>query len=224
MAKDSEDKKRKILKLYYEDNLIQKEVAEKLGITQGYVSQVVKEDERYIAHKEEKHKNSLEKKAIYNKEYYKTYERPKKDDDSYKQLQAQLNKDTAELSSAGGYISDFDFAKWNPNAYECDKNGNLKLENANLKLSTVYENYIGLEDNSLDLISFICDYKENSNSNFEENEEEIIMNTKSRSENKYIQQKKLYINKQTQKPTKLIIQDNNQNTKILIQYKEIQFN
>lgn len=127
MVKDNESKKEEIIKLYYEDNLTQKEVAEKLGITQGYVSQVIKEDERYIIHKEEKHQKSLEKKAIYNKDYYKTYARPKKDDDSYKQLQAQLDKDTAELSSAGGYISDFDFAKWNSNAYEVDNNGNLKL-------------------------------------------------------------------------------------------------
>lgn len=127
MAKDVENKKEEITKLYYEDNLTQKDIAEKVGVTQGYVSQIIKEDKRYIAHKEEKHKKSLENKANYNKEYYKTYERPKKDDDSYKQLQAQLDKDTAELSSAGGYISDYDFAKWNPNAYEGDKNGNLKL-------------------------------------------------------------------------------------------------
>ena len=127
MAKANENKKLEIIKLYYEDNLKQKEIAENLGITQGYVSQVIKEDERYIIHKEEKHQKSLEKKAIYNKEYYKTYERPKKGDDSYKQLQAQLDKDSEELSSAGGYISDFDYAKWNPNAYEVDKNGNLKL-------------------------------------------------------------------------------------------------
>lgn len=127
MAKDVENKKEEITKLYYKDNLTQKEIAGKLGVTQGYVSQVIKEDERYIAYKEEKHKKSLENKANYNKEYYKTYKRPKKDDDSYKQLQAQLDKDTAELSSAGGYISDYDFAKWNPNAYEGDKNGNLKL-------------------------------------------------------------------------------------------------
>lgn len=127
MTKDIDSKKEEIAKLYYEENLTQKEIAGKLGITQGYVSQVIKGDNRYIAHKKEKHKKSLEKKAIYNKEYYKTYKRPKKDDDSYKQLQAQLDKDTAELSSAGEYISDFDFAKWNPNAYEVDKNGNLKL-------------------------------------------------------------------------------------------------
>ena len=127
MAKDNENKKEEIVKLYYEGNLTQKEIAEKIGITQGYVSQVIKDDERYTMHKKEKHQKSLAKKANYNKEYYKTYERPKKYDDSYKQLQAQLDKDTAELSSAGGYISDFDFAKWNPTAYEVDKNGNLKL-------------------------------------------------------------------------------------------------
>ena len=127
MTKDIDSKKEEIAKLYYEENLTQKEIAGKLGITQGYVSQVIKGDNRYIAHKKEKHKKSLEKKAIYNKEYYKIYERPKKNDDSYKQLQAKLDKDTAELSSAGRYISDFDFAKWNPNAYEVDKNGNLKL-------------------------------------------------------------------------------------------------
>ena len=121
MAKDNDNKKEEISKLYYEDNLTQKEIAKRLGVTQGYVSQVIKEDGRYTIHKKEKHQKSLEKKAIYNKEYYKTYERPKKDDDSYKQLQAQLDKDSAELSSAGRYISDIDFAKWNLNAMKAIK-------------------------------------------------------------------------------------------------------
>lgn len=58
------NKKEEIVKMYYEDNLTQKEIAKKLGITQGYVSQVIKEDERYFTHKEEKHKKSLEKKLI----------------------------------------------------------------------------------------------------------------------------------------------------------------
>ena len=39
------------------------------------------------------------------------------------------------------------------------KDGNLKIENTNLKLSKIFENYKGLEENSLDLISFIEDYK-----------------------------------------------------------------
>ena len=63
----------------------------------------------------------------YLKDFFKNYKRPKKDDDSYMQLQEQLKQDSLELSFAGGYISDNDFAKWNSNAYEGDKNGNLKL-------------------------------------------------------------------------------------------------
>ena len=116
------NKKEEIVKLYYEDNLTQKEIAKKLGITQGYVSQVIKEDERYFTHKEEKHKKSLEKKANCNKEYYKTYERAKKDDDSYAGLQAQLDKDSLELSYSSWHISDLAFAKWNRQMYIYDKN------------------------------------------------------------------------------------------------------
>lgn len=115
------NKKDEIVKLYYEDNLTQKEIAKKLGITQGYVSQVIKEDERYFTHKEEKHKKSLEKKANYNKEYYKTYERAKKDDDSYAGLQAQLDKDSLELSYSSWHISDLAFAKWNRQMFRYDK-------------------------------------------------------------------------------------------------------
>ena len=135
MAKDSENKKLEIIKLYYEDHLTQKEIAEKLSITQGYVSQVIKEDERYISHKEEKHKKSLEKKANYDKEYYKTYKRPKKDNDSYAQLQAQLDKDSLELSYNSWYISDLAFAKWNRQMFKYDKKSSDLVLKRNIVVS-----------------------------------------------------------------------------------------
>lgn len=135
MPKDNNNKKEEITKLYYEDNLTQKEIAEKLGITQGYVSQVIKEDARYISHKEEKHKKSLEKKVIYNKEYYETYERPKKDNDSYKQLQAQLDKDALELSYNSWHISDLAFAKWNRQMFKYDKNSSDLVLKRNIVVS-----------------------------------------------------------------------------------------
>ncbi len=70
------------------------------------------------------------KKANYNKEYYKTYKRPKKDDTSYQELQAQLNKDTAELSYRNKYsMSDYDFIKCNTSAYHRNSKGNLSLIN-----------------------------------------------------------------------------------------------
>lgn len=104
------------------------------------------------------------------------------------------------------------------------KDGNLKIENTNLNLGTIFENYQGLEENSLDLSTFIEDYKRYDKSLFEENDNEIIMKTKNNNQNKYNENKILYINKQTKLPTKLIIEDNNQNMTINIQYKEIELN
>ena len=104
------------------------------------------------------------------------------------------------------------------------KDNILSIENTVLDLKKIFENYTGLEDNSLDLINFIKEYKENSNSYFEEKNEEIIMITKSNKKNKYIENKKLYIDKKNIKPKKLIIQDNNHNTTTIIEYIEVELN
>ena len=104
------------------------------------------------------------------------------------------------------------------------KDGNLKIENSNLNLSTIFENYQGIGENYLDLNIFINDYKNYEKSNFEENEKEIIMKTKSNNKNKYTENKILYINKENKLPTKMIIEDNNQNTTINIQYNNIELN
>ena len=103
------------------------------------------------------------------------------------------------------------------------RNGeNLTLENSFLNISTFFENYNGLEENALDLISFIEDYKNNINSQFNENEKEIILKTKN--QNKYMENKILYIDKQTKLPSKLIIEDNNKKKRINIQYNNIAIN
>ena len=103
------------------------------------------------------------------------------------------------------------------------KSGNLKIENTKLDLAKIFENYKGLEENYLDLITFIEDYKNNEKSNYEEKENEIIMKTQN-TKNKYTENKTLYINKDTKSPTKLVIEDNNQNTTIFIQYNEVKLN
>lgn len=50
------------------------------------------------------------------------------------------------------------------------------------------------------------------------------MKTKSGSENKYIKNKTLYIDKETYKPTKLEIKDNNEKTTVYILYNEVEIN
>ena len=101
---------------------------------------------------------------------------------------------------------------------------NLKLENSQLNLTTILENYNYLGDNCLDLYSFIENYKQSDKSQYEENEEEIIMKTSSKIENIYIQNKILHIDKKTHNPTKMEIKDNKQKTTIYILYNEVKVN
>ena len=91
----------------------------------------------------------------------------------------------------------------------------LTLENTNLKLSSIFENYEYISDNNLDLCTFIEDYKKNSESNYKENNEEIIMRTSN---------KELYIDRKTGKPTKMEIVDTNKKIAVYIVYKEVIIN
>ena len=105
-----------------------------------------------------------------------------------------------------------------------NKDGNLIIENTNLNLSTIFENYKGLGENDLDLSTFIEDCKSSDNIKAEESNGQIIIEIKNDNESKYTQNKKLYIDKEKLIPTKLIIEDNNQNSTIIIEYNEIELN
>lgn len=98
---------------------------------------------------------------------------------------------------------------------------NLKIENSKLSLTKIIENYPDITQNNLDLISFIESYKNNSNSTFKEENSQIIMETTARTENNYQKYEKLYVSKETEKPTKMEIKDTNQNLIIYIIYNKI---
>ena len=97
--------------------------------------------------------------------------------------------------------------------------GNLKLENSNLNLTSIFENYSYLSENNLDLSCFINDYKSNNNSKYREDDNQIVMETNGN--NDY---KTLYINKKTGKPEKLEIVDANKKNTVYILYKEVDVN
>ena len=101
---------------------------------------------------------------------------------------------------------------------------NLKIENTDLMLSKIYEEYKYIESNELSLISFTEDYKKSDESNYYEEENNIILETKIKDGNKYVAYKKLYINKEKGKIEKLEIKDITQNIKIYILYNEIEIN
>lgn len=121
------DNKKDILDLYYNKHLKQKDIATMVGVTKQYVSKVVKADSRCKEEKQTRKESNAKKRQDYLKEYFKNYDRPKKEDNSYEQLRALQYKDSLELSYFSSNINDYAFAKYNPSIYHRDKNGNLKL-------------------------------------------------------------------------------------------------
>jgi len=98
----------------------------------------------------------------------------------------------------------------------------LKIENTQLNLSKIYEDYEYIADNSLCLEQFIEDYKQSDESKYEEKNNQVIMHLKKKdSKNKYVMYKNLYIDKNTAKPLKMEIHDINQKMLVYILYNEI---
>lgn len=141
--------KEQILNLYYNRHLKQNEIAKIVGKSCPYVSKVVKTDKRNKQEKETRKKTSAENRKVYLQEYFKTYDRPKKDDNSYEQMVAQQKQDAMELSYTTNNMSDYAFAKWNSSAYHTNSKGNLVIDrklkvgsdvpksiNMNIKVST----------------------------------------------------------------------------------------
>lgn len=121
------DNQENILDLYYNKHLKQKEIATIVGVSKQYVSKVVKTDSRFKEEKQtRKNENAIQRQS-YMKEYFKNYDRPKKEDNSYEQLQALLYQDSLELSYSSSNMNDYAFARYNSSIYHRDKNGNLRL-------------------------------------------------------------------------------------------------
>lgn len=120
--------KEKILDLYYNQHLKQNEIAKIVDTTTQYVAKVVRTDKRNIEEKEKRKKENSENRKIYLQEYFKTYNRPKKDDNSYEQMIAQQIQDSMELSFSNSNISDYAFVKWNSSAYHTNNKGNLVID------------------------------------------------------------------------------------------------
>lgn len=116
-----------ILDLYYNKHLKQKDIATMVGVSKQYVSKVIKADSRCKEEKQTRKDENAIKRKNYMKEYFKSYDRPKKEDNSYEQLQALLYQDSLELSYFNSNMSDYAFAKYNSSIYHRDKNGNLRL-------------------------------------------------------------------------------------------------
>ena len=120
-------KKDKILDLFFNEHLEQIDIAKELNVSKQYVSKIIRTDSRYENTKQNKLQENATKRKEYLKEYFKTYKRPKQEDNSYEQLKAQQNQDSLELSYYSCYINDYAFAKCNSSIYHRNSKGNLSL-------------------------------------------------------------------------------------------------
>lgn len=66
-----------IIKLFFEEHLKQKDIANIIKKSPQYVSEVLKNHSDTKDEKNIRHEQSLERKKEYNKKYYETYNRPK---------------------------------------------------------------------------------------------------------------------------------------------------
>lgn len=100
------------------------------------------------------------------------------------------------------------------------RNGNqLTIENTNLSLSSVFENYEYVSDNILDLNCFIKDYQADEKASWKEEDNQIIMMTKQDKE-----EKKLWIDRTTGNPVKMEVKWTNKNNTVYILYNEVNLN
>lgn len=93
------------------------------------------------------------------------------------------------------------------------KDKTLKIQNTELKLDKIYENYEPLVDNTLFLDTFIKRFKESDSTTYMEGEFIIFEIPKFA---------KLYVDMRSSKPTKLEIKDNTKKTSICINYNSIE--
>ena len=98
----------------------------------------------------------------------------------------------------------------------------LKVQNTNLNITKIYNEYQYMTDNCMDLNTFIESYKQNGEQEYKEKNNEIILETKNEN-NPYTKYRTLYISKDTGKPTRMEIKDNSKKTLIYILYKEVKF-
>ena len=111
--------KDKILHLFFCDNLSQKEIAEELNISKGYVSRIVTKDKRYPQFKKEKlikaHKRHNKQIQDITKEKRKKIQFSNSVDDL--DLKEKHNQASMELSKRN-HLSNENYRKWNYSAYK----------------------------------------------------------------------------------------------------------
>ena len=112
-----ENKKDKIIELFFINHLSVKKIADSVGTSSAYITKIVKTDERYIQEKQYRKEKSKEKRKQDKNNFMKNKREQKRIDDNYSFVQAQHYKATKELSKSR-HLTNETYRKWNSSAYK----------------------------------------------------------------------------------------------------------
>lgn len=112
-----ENKKDKIIELFFINHLSVKEIADSVGTSSAYITKIVKTDERYVMEKQYRKEQSKEKRKQDKNNFMKNKREKKRIDDNYSFVQAQHYQATRELSKSR-HITNETYRKWNSSAYK----------------------------------------------------------------------------------------------------------
>ena len=112
-----ENKKDKIIEMFFINHLSVKEIADSIGTSSAYITKIIKTDERYVGEKQYRKEKSKEKRKQDKNNFMKNKREQKRIDDNYSFVQAQHYQATRELSKSR-HITNETYRKWNSSAYK----------------------------------------------------------------------------------------------------------
>lgn len=112
-----ENKKNKIIELFFINHLSIKEIANIVDTSSAYITKIIKNDERYVMEKQYRKEKSKEKRKQDKNNFMKNKREQKRIDDNYSFVQAQHYQATRELSKSR-HITNETYRKWNSSAYK----------------------------------------------------------------------------------------------------------
>ena len=112
-----ENKKDKIIGMFFINHLSVKEIADSIGTSSAYITKIIKTDERYVMEKQYRKEKSKEKRKQDKNNFMKNKREQKRIDDNYSFVKAQHYKATKELSKSR-HLTNETYRKWNSSAYK----------------------------------------------------------------------------------------------------------
>ena len=103
--------------MYYNEHLRPTDISKGLNIDNGYITKIIKQDERYSEEKKYRCNKSKEKRKKDQNRFIKHKREQKRIDDNFAFVEEQHRQATLELSKSK-HLSNESYRKWNISAYK----------------------------------------------------------------------------------------------------------